>query len=59
MGNYIHHTATYALSVSGGPGRPDGVKYVVQAPTLTPAFDDVDGNQVFKKVIIVATIPTR
>tara|TARA_R110000850_G_scaffold29153_3_gene80705 strand:+ start:1168 stop:2496 length:1329 start_codon:yes stop_codon:yes gene_type:complete len=51
--------ATYSLSVTGGPGRPDGVKYLVQAPTLTPAFDDVDGNQVFKKVIIVATIPTR
>ena len=58
-GNHILPTATYALTVSGGPGRPDGVKYVVQAPTLTPAFDDVDGNQVFKKVIIVATIPTR
>ena len=58
-GTYILPTATYAITVSGGPGRPDGGKYVVQAPTLTPAFDDVDGNQVFKKVIIVATIPTR
>ena len=58
-GTYILPTATYAMTVSGGPGRPDGIKYVVQAPTLTPAFDDVDGNQVWKKVILVATIPTR
>ena len=58
-GSYILPTATYSLTVSGGPGRPDGIKYVVQAPKLTPAFDDVDGNQVWKKVIIVATIPNR
>jgi len=58
-GTYILPTATYDMTVSGGPGRPDGTKYVVQAPTLTPAFDDVDGNQVWKKVILVATIPNR
>jgi hypothetical protein len=58
-GNYILPNATYSLAVTGGPDRPDGIKYVVQAPTLTPAFDDVDGNQVWKKVIIVATVPTR
>ncbi len=55
----IFPDATFSISVTGGPGRPDGIKYVVQAPTLTPAFDDIDGNQVWKKVIIVATIPTR
>jgi len=58
-GNYILPDAAYAITVSGGPGRPDGGTYTVQAPTITPAFDDVDGNQVWKKVIIVATIPTR
>jgi hypothetical protein len=58
-GNYILPDASYSIAVSGGPGRPDGGTYTVQAPTLTPAFDDVDGNQVWKKVIIVATIPTR
>ena len=58
-GNYICPGATWSITVSGGPDRPDGKKYVLEAPTLTPAFDDVDGNQVWKKVIIVATIPTR
>ena len=58
-GSYILPDASYSITVSGGPGRPDGGTYTVQAPTLTPAFDDVDGNQVWKKVIIVATIPTR
>jgi len=58
-GTYILPDASYSIEVSGGPDRPDGKKYVIQAPTLTPAFDDVDGNQVWKKVIIVATIPAR
>ena len=58
-GQQIVPDGDFSITVSGGPGRPDGIKYVVQAPTLTPAFDDVDGNQVWKKVIIVATIPTR
>ena len=55
-GSFILPTASYSMDVSGGPGRPDGNKYVIQPPTLTPAFDDVDGNQVWKKVIIVATV---
>ena len=58
-GTYIFPGSAFSITVTGGPGRPDGIKYVVQAPTLTPAFDDVDGNQIWKKVIIVATIPTR
>ena len=58
-GQYIVPSARYAINVSGGPGLPDGGKYVVSPPTLNLAFDDVDGNQVWKKTIVVATVPTR
>ena len=58
-GQYIIPSAKYAIDVSGGPGLPDGGKYVVSPPTLNLAFDDVDGNQVWKKTIVVATVPTR
>ena len=58
-GQYIIPGFKYAIDVSGGPGLPDGNKYVITPPTLNLAFDDVDGNQVWKKTIVVATVPTR
>ena len=48
----------WSVSVSGGPGRPDGNKYVLSV-NVTEDFSDVDGTKYYKKEIIVATIPTR
>ena len=57
-GSYITPTAAWSIEVSGGPGRPDGEKYVLDV-SFAPAFDDVDGNQIWKKTILVADIPDR
>ena len=57
-GSYIAPTASWSIDVSGGPGRPDGKKYVLDV-SFAPAFDDVDGNQIWKKTIVVADIPNR
>jgi len=48
----------WSISVSGGPGRPDGNKYVIGID-LDEEFTDTDGTKYYKKEIIVATIPTR
>jgi hypothetical protein len=57
-GNYILPGATYSIDVSGGPGRPDGNTYTLDAQ-LTPAFSTADGIQYWKKTLVVATIPVR
>lgn len=57
-GAYIYPVQQWEISVSGGPGIPDGNKYTLDIQ-VRPAFEDVDGTTYYKKVIIVATIPTR
>lgn len=57
-GTYAVSTSTFTITVSGGPGVPDGNKYVLD---VNMSLDFIDDNGVanFKKEIIVATIPTR
>ena len=50
---------TYAISVSGGPDKPDGNKYTLGLIDIQPAFIDIDGVQYYKKIITVATIPAQ
>ena len=57
-GTYILPGAAWSINVSGGPGRPDGNTYTIDAK-LTPAFAGADGTQYWKKTLVVATIPTR
>ena len=57
-GTYILPGAAWSINVSGGPGRPDGNTYTIDAK-LTPAFVGADGTQYWKKTLVVATIPTR
>lgn len=50
---------TYNLVIDQGPPNPIGNTYTLDVK-ITPAFDDVDGNQYYKKTIIVTdTIPTQ
>jgi len=57
-GTIILPLAAWSIEVSGGPGRPDGNTYTLDAK-LTPAFTGADGTQYWKKTLVVATIPTR
>jgi len=57
-GTIILPLAAWSIEVSGGPGRPDGNTYTIDAK-LTPAFAGADGTQYWKKTLVVATIPTR
>ena len=57
-GTIILPGAAWSIEVSGGPGRPDGNTYTIDAK-LTPAFTGADGTQYWKKTLVVATIPTR
>ena len=50
---------TYAITVDQGPPNPTGNTYTLDVQ-ITPAFDDVDGNQYYKKTIVVTdAIPTQ
>ena len=50
---------TYTSTVDQGPPSPIGNTYTLDVQ-ITPAFDDVDGNQYYKKAITVTdTIPTQ
>ena len=57
-GTIILPLAAWSIEVSGGPGRPDGNTYTIDAK-LTPAFTGADGTQYWKKTLVVATIPIR
>jgi len=49
----------YDLAIDQGPPNPIGNTYTLDVQ-ITPAFDDVDGNQYYKKTIIVTdVIPTQ
>lgn len=49
----------YSTTIDKGPPDPIGNKYVLDVQ-ITPAFDDVDGNQYYKKTIVVTdAIPTQ
>jgi len=49
----------YTLTIDQGPPNPIGNTYTLDVQ-ITPAFDDVDGNQYYKKTIIVTdVIPTQ
>ena len=49
----------YDLVIDQGPPNPIGNTYTLDVQ-ITPAFDDVDGNQFYKKTIIVTDIiPTQ
>ncbi len=58
LGRLILNGSDVDISVSGGPERPDGNKYTTDIQ-VAAAFEDVDGNTVYKKTIVVATIPTQ
>ena len=50
---------TYSLVIDQGPPSPIGNTYTLDVQ-ITPAFDDVDGNQYYKKTIVVtAPIPSQ
>lgn len=50
---------SYEVTIDQGPPDPVGNKYVLDIE-ITPAFDDIDGNHYFKKVITVSdTIPEQ
>lgn len=52
-------TLAYTLTVNQGPPDPIGNTYTLDVK-IVPAFDDVDGNQYYKKTIIVTdVIPTQ
>jgi hypothetical protein len=49
----------YDLVIDQGPPSPIGNTYTLDVQ-ITPAFDDVDGNQYYKKTIVVTdVIPTQ
>ena len=58
LGRSLLAGSEYRMRVSGGPEKPDGNKYTLDIQ-VAPAFEDVDGNTVYKKTIVVATIPAQ
>ena len=58
LGRLILNGSDVEISVSGGPDKPDGKKYTTDIQ-VAAAFEDVDGSTVYKKTIVVATIPTQ
>jgi hypothetical protein len=46
---------TYSLVIDQGPPSPIGSKYTLDVQ-INPAFDDVDGNQYYKKTIVVTDV---
>ena len=57
-GNRLYEDTTGGLNIYGGPEDPSGKTYVLDVK-ITPAFVDIDGVTSYKKVIIVASIPTQ
>ena len=50
---------TYDLVIDQGPPDPIGSTYTLDVQ-ITPAFDDIDGNQYYKKTIVVTdAIPSQ
>lgn len=58
LGRLLLFGSEFNIGVSGGPSNPDGKKYTLDIQ-VAPAFEDIDGNIVYKKTIVVATIPTQ
>lgn len=54
-GKRIYGATPFILQVSGGPEDPSGNKYTLDVD-VRPAFEDVDGNQYYKKTIVTATV---
>ena len=57
-GQFIYPNNTATISVSGGPGVPDNKRYVLNVD-LREGFTDENGDVIWKKTIVVATIPPR
>jgi hypothetical protein len=52
-------TINYDLVIDQGPPNPIGNTYTLDVQ-ITPAFDDIDGNQYYKKTIVVTdAIPSQ
>jgi hypothetical protein len=58
LGRLILNGSDVEIGVSGGPDKPDGNKYTTDIQ-VAAAFEDVDGSTVYKKTIVVATIPAQ
>lgn len=54
-GRRVFGSTPFIMQVSGGPEDPAGNKYVLDVD-VRPAFEDVDGNQYYKKTIITASV---
>lgn len=51
--------ATYKVTVNSGPPDPVGSKWTTDV-SISPAFEDIDGNLFYKKVIVVTdAIPAQ
>ena len=57
-GKRLYGSTPFIMQVSGGPPDPSNVKYVLDIDVV-PAFETVDGVQVYKKTIVTSTIPRQ
>lgn len=57
-GKRIYGGTPFVIEVKGGPPDPVENKYVLDVD-VRPAFEDMDGNQYYKKTIVHATIPDQ
>ena len=58
MGERVVNNNTLSISLSGGPLKPDGQTYALEAQA-EPAFVGYDGTQYFRTTVISATIPNQ
>jgi hypothetical protein len=58
MGERVVNNNTLSISLSGGPLKPDGQTYALEAQA-EPAFLGYDGTQYFRTTVISATIPNQ
>ena len=59
FGERVYGGSSGSITISGGPAKPDGNTYVIDKPSLQPAFVALDGTQYYRKTQIIATIPTQ